>query len=72
MVVFWQSDCIPANLLFSVKVFSFKVVVFGQSGFIQAKWLFLGESGCLRANVIVFGQGGCIRAKWLYSGKCGC
>ena len=38
-----------------------KLVVFVQSGCIQAKWLFLGKSCCIRAKAVVFGQSGCIR-----------
>ena len=57
-------------------LYSCKVVVFGQSGFIRAKWFYSGKSGCLQtkwlhsrescsiqAKVDVFGQ------KWLYSDK---
>ena len=33
------------------------MVIFGQ------KWLYSGESGCIRENMFVFGQRDCIRAK---------
>ena len=64
MVEFGQNGCIRANLLYSGKVDVFgqdgylcaKVVVFGQ------KWLYLGKSGCIRAKVAVFGQTDCIPA----------
>ena len=39
MVVFGQNGCIPA-----------KVVVFVQSGFIRANWLYSGRSCCNRAK----------------------
>ena len=43
------------------------MVVFGQSGCIRAKLLYLDKSGCIRAKVVefvvLFGQSGCIRAK---------
>ena len=63
MVIFFQSDCIRANWLFSmndkVVVIRAKVVVFEKKmGCIQAKCLYLGK-------LVVFGQ------KWLYSGKSG-
>ena len=42
------------------------MVVFGQKrlysekfGYIRAKWLYLGKSGCIQAKVVVFGR------KWL-------
>ena len=58
------------------------MVVFGQSGCIQAKVVLLGQSIGIRSKVVVFwpewfyscivnvfGQSDCIRAKWLYSVK---
>ena len=39
------------------------MVVFWLNGCIQANWLYLGNSGFIRAKVVVFEQ------KWLYSGK---
>ena len=49
-------------------LYSGKVVVFRQSGYIWAgvvafeqNCLYLGKSGCIRAKMVVFGQ------KWLYS-----
>ena len=42
------------------------MVVFLQSGFIRAKLLYSGKSGCIRVRVVVFGK------KWLYSSKSGC
>ena len=39
-----------------------KMVVFGQSGYIRAKWLYSGKSVCILTKVVVFGLGGCIRA----------
>ena len=40
-----------------------KVVVLEQ------KWLYLGKSGCNRAEVVVYVQIGCMLVRWLYSGK---
>ena len=73
MVVFGQSDCNRAKILYSCKVAVFgrsgfiraKLVVFRQIGYIQVKLVVIGLSGCIWAKVVVFGQ------KWLYSGK-GC
>ena len=45
MVVFGESCCIRA-----------KVVVFGLSGGIRARWMYLGRSGCNWKKVVVFGQ----------------
>ena len=49
------------------------MVVIGQSGLVQAKWLYSrksssnrGQIGCAQAKVVLFGQ------KWLYSRKRGC
>ena len=44
-------------------LFGQKLVVFWLNGCIQANWLYLGNSGFIRAKVVVFEQ------KWLYSGK---
>ena len=33
-----------------------KLVVFGQSGCIRVRWLFLVKSGCIWAKVLLFGQ----------------
>ena len=46
MVVIGQSGCIRT-----------KVVAFGQ------KWLYSDKSGFIQAKVVVFGKSGCIRAK---------
>ena len=84
MVIFFQSDCIRANWLFSmndkvvvirakVVVFEKKWAVFRQSVCIWESWLYLGKSGCIRAKVVLFGQKCCcIRIKWLYSVKSCC
>ena len=68
MVVFGRGRCIPATLLYSVKV-----VVFGQ------KWLYWGKGGCIRAKVVAFRQNGLYSRKvvlfgpkGLYSRKSGC
>ena len=45
------------------------MVVFGECGFIRAKWLYSGNSGCIRAKVVAFGQIGGIRQKWFYCGN---
>ena len=72
VVVFGQSDCIPANWLFSVKVVVFgKMIVFWQKWLYSGKevvfgqkWLYSGKSGCFPesfcnwAKVVVFGQKG--------------
>ena len=50
-------------------LYSSKVVVYGQSGFIRAKLLcsvqmdVFGSKWLYSSKVIVFGQGGCIREK---------
>ena len=36
---------------------------------IGQKWLYLGKSGSIRANVVVFEKVVVIRHKWLFSGK---
>ena len=60
------SGCIRVKVVeLGQRVCMAKVVVFGQSGLVRAKWLF-------SAKVVVFGQSGFIRAKWFYSGKRGC
>ena len=46
-----------------------KVVVLGQSGCIQAKWLYSKKRGCVREKMVVLGQTVCTRAKWLYLDK---
>ena len=66
-----KSGCILVKVvvLGQKDFYSGKMVVFGQSGSVRAKWLYsgkvvvLGQSFCNRARVVVFGQ------KWLYSGK---
>ena len=61
-----KSECIRANLLFSVK--SRCVREKGKSGFvresgcIRVKWLYLGKSGFIRAKMDVFGKCSCIQA----------
>ena len=63
-------------------MYSGKVVVIGQGGCTQAKWLYSHKSACIRqgcyirANMVVVGQkwsysGKVVvfRQKWLYSGK---
>ena len=54
------------------------MVVFGQSGCIQAKWfyfeqkwLYAGKSSCIHAEVFVIGQSGCNRAKLVVCGQGG-
>ena len=51
------------------RLYSGKVVVFGQGGCFRGSWFYLSKSGCIPVNMVVFGQGGCIREKWLYLGK---
>ena len=59
MVEFMQTGCIRA-----------KVFVFGQNGFILAKWFYSEKSGCIRAKVVVFGkQWAFFGQKLFYSGK---
>ena len=87
MIVFRQkwlflvkSGCIGAKCFYSSKI-----VVFGQSGFIRAMWLYSEKSCCILAEVVVFGQKWlcsgkvvvigkelCIRTKWFYLGKSVC
>ena len=53
MVVFGKSGCIRAKVaLFALSSCCFyaKVVVFEQSGFIRANWLYSGKSCCNQAN----------------------
>ena len=64
MVVIGQSGSIQAKVVVFVKV-----VVFGLSGCIRARWLSSGKSGCVRAKVVVIGQSGCIWAKMVVFGK---
>ena len=77
MVVFGQkllylgkNACIRGKVVVFEKkwLYSDKMVVFGQTGCIWARWLYLGKSGCYRVKVVVFGikvvvfgQIGCIR-----------
>ena len=78
MVVFGQGSFIRAKvvvfgqeLLYSGKrccirakrLYSDKVIVFGEIVVIHQKWLYSGKKGCIRAKVVVFVQ------KWLYSCK---
>ena len=67
MVIFFQSDCIPANWLFSMNdkviVNRAKVVVFEKNGLYSGKVVLFGKVGCIWAKVVVFGQ------KWFFSGK---
>ena len=79
MVVFGQSGCIRARLLFLGKVGSF-----GQGGWIwekvvySAKWLYsgkvvaFGKKWLYSGKVVVFGRSSCIRANWLHLGRGGC
>ena len=48
------------------------MVVFGQTwlysskgGFLWAKVVVFGQSGCIRSKLVVLEQSGCIQAKWL-------
>ena len=49
--------------------------MFGQSGYIRARWFYSGKSSCILANrlysskVVVFGQSGCFLVRGLYSGN---
>ena len=53
------------NWFYSSKVvFLGKIVVFGRSG---RKFLYSGQSGCIRA-MVVLGKSGCIRAKLVVFG----
>ena len=45
------------------------MVVFGQSGCIRERCLYLVNYVCTQTKAIVFGKSGCIRAKRLYSSK---
>ena len=56
--------CIWANWLYSGKV-----VVFMQNGYIRASWIYLGRIWCNGDNSLYFGRIGCVWANWLYSGK---
>ena len=96
MVVIRQSGSIWAKLLYSGKcgcfrakmvvfvqkwLYSFKKVVFGQSGIIrkvvvfEQKWLYsnkvnvFGQIGCIRAMGLHWGKVVVIGKKWLYSRK---
>ena len=51
------------NVFGQTRLYSCKVVVFGKSCCIPAKWLYLAKSGCIGAIVVVFGH------KLLYFGK---
>ena len=64
MVKIGQSGSIQAKVV----VFG-KVVAFGLSGCIRARWLSSDKSGCVRAKVVVIGQSGCIWAKMVVFGK---
>ena len=52
--------------------------MFVQSGSIRARWLYSGESGCIRAKVgifcqkVVFGEKEYIRSKTVVFGQSGC
>ena len=46
-----------------------KMVVFGQSGCIQKKWLYLGKVVVFGQKRLYSGKSACIRARWLCSGK---
>ena len=61
MVVFGQKGCIPAKVavIEHKRLYSGKVVVFGQKWFTRVKLVVFGK------KEDVFGQG------WLYSGKSG-
>ena len=48
MVVFGQSGCVQAKLVF----FKPKVVVFRKSACVGEKWLTSGKSGCIRAKCL--------------------
>ena len=62
--LFRLSICIRARRLYSGKV-----VVFGQGGFIRVRLFFSGKIGCIRAKVVVFGQSGCKPAKVVVFGE---
>ena len=53
------------------------MVLFQQSGFIRAKVVVTGKSGCIRAKwfvrdiMVVFGKVVVFWQKWLYSGRSG-
>ena len=65
VVLFGQSDCIRANLLYSRKVVEFvqKWLYSGKYGFFRVEWLYSRKSGCVRAKLLYSGKSGCIRAK---------
>ena len=64
MVEFEKSGCIRANRMYSEKMF-----VFGESGFIWAKLVVIGQNWLYSGKAAAFRQSGCIRQKQLYSGK---
>ena len=45
------------------------MVVFGIKRLYSGKVVLFGQSSCNRARVVVFGQIGCNRAIWLYSDR---
>ena len=59
-------------------LYSGKVVVFGQSGFVRAKWFYsgkmvlFGQSCCDREGRLFWGKVFVIGQELLYSGKRGC
>ena len=61
VVVFRQTGCVRAKLLYSGKVLvsGQKWLYFVKSGWVRAKWLYPGKSVCIRAKGVVFGQKSC-------------
>ena len=52
-----------------VVLFGQKWLYSGKSGYDQPKVVVFKQSGCIQAVVVAFGQGGFIRENWLYSCK---
>ena len=46
-----------------------KVVVFGQQWLYRVKLLYSCTSGYIQAKWLCLGKSVCVRGKWLYSGK---
>ena len=68
-----KNGCLRPKWLYSAKrIYSGKVIAFGQEWFIRAKLFGSGETGCTRGKLVLFGQSCGIPQKLVVFRQSGC
>ena len=61
----WLCSCKGGCIRKKDAVFEQKLLFWGKSCCIQAKWLYSGKSDCIWVKFLYSVKSGCIREKWL-------